>query len=157
VSLTDWLLAFHVAAAFAVVASVTVSTIVILAVRRTDDPADAVALFRVGAPAAILVQVGSVLTLLLGIWLAIRLPQYHPWDGWLIGAYVLWLVAGGFGARTGMAYGQLRGEAEAAANGGAPGADLRAKLRASEPFMLHLITMAAVLGILLLMIFKPGA
>jgi hypothetical protein len=40
-----------------------------------------------------------VMTLGFGIWLAISLDAYHPWDGWIIAAIVLWAVAGGTGAR----------------------------------------------------------
>jgi uncharacterized membrane protein len=159
VSLNDWLLFLHVAAAFAVVSAVTVFTILVIVGRRTDRPADAVAIFRIGDPANILIQGGAGVTLVLGVWLAIRLPEYHPWDGWLIGAYVLWLVAGGVGARTGKEYERIRKRAQELVAEGRlePSQELRELLHATPPLVLHLVTTAAVLGLLVLMIFKPGA
>ena len=32
-------------------------------------------------------------TIALGIWLAILRPEFRPWDGWIIGAIVLWVIA----------------------------------------------------------------
>jgi uncharacterized membrane protein len=159
VTFNDWLLFLHVAAAFAVVGAITVFSILVVAGRRIDRPADAVAVFRVGDPANILVQAGAVVALVLGIWLAIRLPEYHPWDGWLIGAYVLWIVTGALGAQTGKEYERIRKRAkELVAEGRLdPNPELRELLRSTKPLALHLGATAAVLGLLVLMIFKPGA
>ena len=159
VSFTEWLLFLHVAAAFAVVAAITVFTILVVVGRRIDRPADAVAIFRIGDPANILVQAGSVVALLVGIWLAIRLPEYHPWDGWLIGAYVLWAIAGGAGGVTGKEYERIRKSAQQLVAEGKlePSATLRAELRSTKALVLHLVVVAAVLALLADMIFKPGA
>ena len=158
-SLNDWLLFLHVAAAFAVVAAVTVFTILVVTTRRMDRPAEVLPLFRVGDPANILIQGGSVVALLIGIWLAIRLPDYHPWDGWLIGAYVLWAVAGGAGAAAGKEYMRIQKRAQELVAEGRlePSPELRTELHATRPLVFHLVTTAAVLGLLVLMIFKPGA
>jgi uncharacterized membrane protein len=159
VSFDDWLLFLHVTAAFAVVASVTVFSILVVLARKIDRPAEAVAVFRIGDPATLLVQAGSVAALGFGIWIAIRSPLYHPWDGWLIGAYVLWAVAGACGARSGMAYEKIRKRAkELVAEGRLePSEELREALRTTNGRLFHLITTLAVLGLLVLMIFKPGA
>jgi uncharacterized membrane protein len=159
VTFSDWLLFVHVAAAFAVVAAVTVFTLLVLTTRRMDAPAEVLPLFRVGDPANILIQAGSAVALLVGIWLAIRLPQYHPWDGWLIAAYVLWAIAGGVGGATGKEYQRLRKQAQALVADGKlePSADLRAALRSTKALVLHLIVVAAVVLLVVDMIFKPGA
>jgi uncharacterized membrane protein len=159
VTLNDWLLFLHVAAAFAVVAAITVFTILVIVGRRIDRPAEAVAIFRVGDPANILVQAGTAVTLVLGVWLAIRLPEYHPWDSWLIGAYVLWAVAGGAGAAAGKEYMRIQKRAQELVAEGRlePSPELRTELHATRPLVFHLVTTAAVLGLLVLMIFKPGA
>ena len=158
-SLNDWLLFLHVAAAFAVVAAVTVFTLLVFTTRRIDRPGEALPFFRIGDPANILVQAGSVLALILGIVLAIRLPEYHPWDGWLIAAYVLWLIAGGFGGATGKEYQRIRKHAEALVAEGKlePSAELRAELRSTKALVLHLVVVAAVVALVVDMIFKPGA
>jgi hypothetical protein len=49
--------------------------------------------------AEILWGVGGVGTLILGVWLALNRPEYEIWDGWIIAALVLWVLANGAGAR----------------------------------------------------------
>jgi hypothetical protein len=43
-------------------------------------------------------DLGGLATLVLGIWLAIYVDGYEVWDGWIIAAIVLWLVATGLPA-----------------------------------------------------------
>ena len=81
-------------------------------------------------------DVGGLGTLILGIWLALDLDQYDFWDGWILGAIALWVVATGLGQGT-----QRRLAAD-------PGADIAA---------MHWLRTLAVLGLLVLMIWKPGA
>ena len=81
-------------------------------------------------------DVGGLGTLVLGIWLALDLDQYEIWDGWILGAIALWFVATGLGQST-----QRRLAAD-------PGADIAA---------MHWLRTLAVLGLLVLMIWKPGA
>jgi hypothetical protein len=81
-------------------------------------------------------DVGGLGTLILGIWLALDLDQYDFWDGWILGAIALWFVATGLGQGT-----QRRLAAD-------PGADIAA---------MHWLRTLAVLGLLVLMIWKPGA
>jgi hypothetical protein len=47
----------------------------------------------------ILFGVGALGTLVFGIWLALNRPEYEIWDGWIIAAVVLWVLANGAGAR----------------------------------------------------------
>ena len=81
-------------------------------------------------------DVGGLGTLILGIWLALDLDQYDFWDGWILGAIALWFVATGLGQGT-----QRRLAAD-------PGADIAA---------MHWLRTLTVLGLLVLMIWKPGA
>jgi hypothetical protein len=122
----DWLLFLHLLAAF---------TLAVTAVTYS-----AVALGAGPGRAAILVadvcwNVGGLGTLVLGIWLALYVDGYEVWDGWILGAIALWLVATGAGerARTQLAKG---------APGAAPA---------------HWVRTVAVLGLLVLMVWKPGA
>ncbi|MBA3433006.1 MAG: hypothetical protein H0U08_02815, partial [Actinobacteria bacterium] len=39
------------------------------------------------------VGVGVTGTIVLGIWLAISRDEYQVWDGWVIAAIVLWVLA----------------------------------------------------------------
>jgi hypothetical protein len=96
-----------------------------------------------------------VLALILGIWLAIKSPDYHVWDGWVIAALVLWAAMGAVGARTGAYYTSVQKLADA----NEPGAETEviARLQAPTGMLLHLATIAIFVLILLDMLFKPGA
>ena len=94
---------------------------------------------------------------MIGIWLAFRLDSYAIWDAWIIAALVLWVVAGGLGQRTGVAYMQGMNKAKAldAAGETGPNEELLALNRTSTGVLLHSLGSLAVLLILLDMIFKP--
>jgi uncharacterized membrane protein len=159
VSWYDWLLFLHVVAAFAMVASAVMFTALALALWRVDRPSAALVLFRIGRPAGVLVAVGAMGTLVLGIWLAIYLDGYELWDAWIAAALVLWLVTGGTGDRVGRHFTAARKHAERLLDEGSdgPSVELAAALRARRPLVLHAVSVVALLAILLLMIFKPGA
>jgi hypothetical protein len=122
----DWLLFFHLIAAFLlVVTAVTYSAVALGAATggRTLFFADRCW------------DVGGLGTLVLGVWLALYLEEYEIWDGWIVGAIVLWVVTAGLGDT------------------------VRRRLAAAEPGvpLLHWLRTLAVLGLLVLMIWKPGA
>ena len=81
-------------------------------------------------------DVGGLGTLIFGIWLALNLDQYDFFDGWIIGAIVLWFVATGLGQSL-----QRRTAAGESAQVAA----------------MHWLRTLVVLGLLVLMIWKPGA
>jgi uncharacterized membrane protein len=159
VSRYDWLLFLHVLSAFAVVGAVVLFTIVIAASWNRELPSDVVRLFQVSRVGDVLIGVGSVGVLVFGIWLAIDVDGYELWDGWIIAAFVLWVVMGAFAGRTGKVINGVRDRARAlAAEGGdAPNAELRSLVRDPRGLWLHAATAAAVLLLLIDMIFKPGA
>ena len=154
VSRYDWLLVIHVLGAFAIVTALVLTTALILAARgrRTLDAALLSALAR---PASILFTAGGVVVLVFGIWLAIDVDAYGITDEWVIGAIVLWLVASYAGVRSTAELSR----AAAASPAGSPAApDVAAPLAAPRrAVLLHLVNVAAVLGLILLMVFKPGA
>ena len=79
-----------------------------------------------------------------GVWLTLYLDGYELWDGWILGALVLFGLASWFGARA-------RTEAMALLPGG-DGQPGRAQVT-----MWHWLRAASVVAILVLMIWKPGA
>ena len=127
-SLYEWLLFLHVLAAFSLVAGLTAYGVLVLggdAARRALAP-----------PAMALWNVGGLGVLVLGIWLALEVDSYELWDGWIIAAFVLWLVASGAGGR------------------------LARMLREGGPdkASVQLAVMSlATLALLIDMVFKPGA
>jgi hypothetical protein len=159
VSLDDWILALHVLSAFALVAGQVLFWVLIVAVRRADTPADTIRmepLVKVGNGA---VGVGAGGTIAFGIWLALSYGGYDIWDGWIIGAIVLWVIAMGTGQRTGMAYMQGMEKAQELESSGqtGPSPALLALNRTSAGLLMHTLSSVAVLLILIDMIWKPGA
>ena len=156
----DWLLLLHMVGAFAMVATLVLFTVVAVAARRVDRATTSVLFFRVAAPGGPLIGAGSFVALVFGIWLAIDLDRYQIWDGWILAAIALWVVAVAASGRSGKVYARAKEVAErlvAERRGDEPSRELSAALHAREGLVLHIVTSAAVLGILVLMIFKPGA
>ena len=130
-SLYEWLLFLHMLAAFLLVAGLTAYGVLVLggdAARRALAP-----------PALALWNAGGIGVLVFGIWLALNVDGYELWDGWIVAAIVLWLVASGVGDRLGR---ELR-------DGSAPPDSGRARL-------LLAVMSVATLALLADMIFKPG-
>jgi hypothetical protein len=80
--------------------------------------------------------------LIFGVWLALYVDGYEIWDGWILGALVLFGAASAFGARARM-------EALEPVGGG--------EMSARQVTIWHWLRTAAVVGILILMVWKPGA
>ena len=158
-SFDDWTLALHVLSAFAYVAGMILFWILIVAVRRTDTPEGTIRMapaVKVGNAA---VGIGAGGTIILGIWLAFSIGGYEIWDGWIIAAIVLWLIAAETGRRTGTAYMQGMTKAQELQTAGqtGPSAELLALNRTSNGVLFHFLASVAVLLLLIDMIWKPGA
>jgi hypothetical protein len=123
----DTLLFLHLIAAFLLAVTVVTYTAVAL-----GAPATARTVFVADR----CWDVGGLGTLVLGIWLALNLDQYDFWDGWILGAIALWFVATGLGQST-----QRRLAADATA----------------DIAVMHWLRTLTVLGLLVLMVWKPGA
>jgi uncharacterized membrane protein len=159
VSFDQWMLALHVLSAFAYVAGMVLFWVLVVAVRKVDTPDGTIRLepaVKVGNAA---VGIGAVGTILLGIWLAFSVGGYDIWDGWIVAAIVLWLIAAALGRKTGVAYMQGMTKAQELEKAGQPGpsAELLALNRTSRGVLLHALASAVVLLILIDMIWKPGA
>jgi hypothetical protein len=137
--LYDWLLFLHVLGAFIAVGALTALWALILGTRGTAPLLDPPSALTFGRVAGILVGVGMMAALVFGIWLAIDLDAYQLWDGWILASLVLWAIGGWAGGQAGKAF-----ESDPVA-GRAAGIRYQA------------INSAAVLVILVLMIWKPGA
>jgi hypothetical protein len=159
VSFDDWLLSLHVLSAFSFIAGIVLFWVLIVAVRKLDTPGDTVRMEPIVKVGNAAVGIGAGGTILLGIILAFSYGGYDIWDGWIIAAIVLWIVAAVIGQRTGMAYMQGMNKAkelEAAGQTG-PSAELLALNRTQNGVLLHAATSVVVLLIVIDMIWKPGA
>jgi hypothetical protein len=87
--------------------------------------------------------IGGLGTIVLGIWLALYLDAYQIWDGWIIGAIVLWLLATGVGQPVSRAF-QPRGDDSAIA--------VDARIVTA-----HWVRTLLVIALLVVMVWKPGA
>jgi len=155
----DWLLFLHVLAAFSLVAAQVLVTFLIVGGWRLELPSDISRMFRLSRAGDVLFGIGSIGTIVLGIWLAIDLDEYKLWDGWIIAALVLWAVAMGIGGRTAKHYYGARDRARTLVAEGrdAPNPELSAILRSPTGLTLHLATVLIVVVLLIDMIYKPGA
>jgi hypothetical protein len=127
----DTLLTLHIFTAAALFA-----TMVVYSAYALGSPRDA----RVLNVGRVLWAVGGLGTLIFGVWLAIYVDDYEVWDGWIIGAIVLWAIATELGRRAEVGFME--------------GAATRAREQAN---LMHWLRSAAVIGLLVLMIYKPGA
>jgi hypothetical protein len=159
VSRYDWVLFLHVLSAFAFVAAYTILTVLLVAARGIETAPSARALLRVARPADVLAWVGATGTLAFGVWLAIDVEGYELWDGWILAAFLFWLVAEEAIRREDLTLKRARHLARAPAlpRAADPTAELRAVLRSRETLALHTVGTGAMLVLLALMIFKPGA
>jgi len=139
VDLYDWLLFLHVISAFIAVGALTALWGLILATRGATPLLDERSAMTYGRTAGILVGVGMMGAIIFGIWLAIDVDAYQLWDGWILASLVLWAIGGWAGGKAGRAF-----ESD-------PVAGREAGIR------FQTINSVAVLLILILMIWKPGA
>jgi uncharacterized membrane protein len=128
----EWLLLFHLIGAFAAVGSVVVFSVLMLSGAR-------VAGAQLTFLGRRLWDVGGLLTLVFGVWLALDVDAYGLFDGWILTALVLWVIAAGTGIRLGEVYSQ----ADPPAGGSA--------------IPLYAIMAVAITALLVVMIYKPGA
>jgi uncharacterized membrane protein len=98
-------------------------------------------------------------TIALGIWLAFSVGGYDIWDGWIVAAIVLWVVATALGQRVNTAYeaGVKKAQELQTAGQTGPSAELLALNRTSKGLVLQVVVSVAVLLIIIDMIWKPGA
>ena len=155
----QWMLAFHVLAAFSLVAGSTLFWVLIVAVRRIDTPDDTLRLGPVARVGNATIGIGMGGTILLGIYLAFAVDGYAIWDGWIIVAIVLWVVGATVGKQVGEAFMQGPRKALELKQAGetGPNAELLALNQTSRGVQLHALTTVVLLLIIIDMIWKPGA
>ncbi len=158
-SFDDWILVLHLLSAFAYVAGMVLFWVLIYAARRTDTPDGNIRREPVVKIGMIATAIGAVGTIVFGLWLTFSVGGYRIWNFWIIAALVLWAIAGGVGGRTGKEYqkGMDKAKELDAAGQTAPNAELLALNRTAQGVRLHAIASAALLLLLIDMIWKPFA
>ena len=153
----DWLLLFHVLGAFLIGAGSIVAAILQLAAVRRTRPSEVLLLLGLIRPAVVAIGIGAILTLGLGLWLADD-AGYGIGEGWVVAAIALWVVAQALGGLGGKPLGRAAALAQRLAeDGDQPSAELHRAVTDRRAFVLSYLSFAAVMAILVLMVFKPGA
>ncbi len=135
----DWLLSLHLLSAVLLGGALTGFWALVLGTRPAGATLTAAGAERLNRPLTVAVSIGALGTLVFGVWLAIVQDAYHVWDGWIVAAIVLWAAGTGLGQRAGTAF-----------------ADSGPAARRNG-IVLHAASSAAILAVLVLMIWKPGA
>jgi uncharacterized membrane protein len=151
----DWMLALHILAAFAIAAALVLYSTMVVAGRRADTLEGTRHIFRLAPAGTPLMAAGMILTLVLGIVLAVDADAFQVWDPWVLAAIVLWALFGEVGRRTGVYYTETQKLAES--GGAGAEAEVLARLRAPDGARLHALGLLIFVLLLLDMIFKPGA
>jgi uncharacterized membrane protein len=153
----QWLLFLHVTGAFMVLGGATMAGILNFSALRRERPSEIVLLFRLTRFAVTSITVGMVMALGFGLWL-VSDADYGWGDTWIVLTLILWFVANALGGMGGRRDKKTREFAERlAAEGDQPSAELQARLRDPVTLALSYGSGVAVIAILALMIWKPGA
>lgn len=127
----DWLLFLHVLSAMIVF--VTIAAFSAFAFGATNDG-------RVLSLGNVAWNVSGAGLLVFGVWLALYVDGYSLLDGWILGALILFAATTELGRRAQVGY-----AADAPPN------------YASSAALMHWLRTIAIVAILFLMIYKPGA
>ena len=141
----DWLLFLHLLGAVADFAALATYSAVLMEAGRSATAASFLPLVRVGG---ILFDVGGLLLIVFGIWLAFD-ADYGLTDEWVLAALVVYAAAAYSGTRT-----RVRLLAARAAASDRP---LRDAVREQRALPMYGLMVVTVVVLLVLMIFKPGA
>jgi uncharacterized membrane protein len=155
----EWLLFLHVTGAFLFLGANVVAVVLIVAAQLRERPSEIAFLLRVLSFKAFQLAAGLGLLIVLGfgLWL-VDDAGYGYGDGWIVGALVLFVLSNALGGIAGSRGKPIRALAERlAAEGDRESGELTAMLR--DPVLMFLNYGASVLafGVLVLMIWKPGA
>ena len=154
----DWIFGLHVTMAALLVGSLVMSWIVIVSLLTTDKPGMTLSLHRVKLVATGATIIGLLGTISLGIWTAILRTDFHPWDGWVIAAYILWGIATILLVRSFGEFEKAAHKAKSliASSETGPSADLVALNRTARGLLFRAVASLAIVLIGIDMSWKPG-
>lgn len=158
-SFQDWIFALHLLTAATLVGALVMSWIVVVSLYTVDTADQTLSLHRVALVGTAATVAGLAGAIAFGIWLAILHDDFQVWDGWVIAALVLWAIATAAIVRSFAEYAKPAEKARALIASGQTGAstDLAALNRTSRGLLLRTLGSAAVVLIVIDMIWKPGA
>jgi len=152
-----WLLFLHITGAFFFLGGGVAAAVFNVSAQTRERPSEVAALMRMTQVVVPIVGLGSIMTLVFGLWL-VHDVGYGYGDGWIVAAIILWAVAAGLGGAGGKRERETRVLAERlAAEGDSPSSELRARMRDPAAIAMSYGAGIALLVVLVLMIWKPGA
>jgi uncharacterized membrane protein len=159
VTFDDWVLALHVLSAVAYGTGIILFWVLVVAVRATDTAEGTLRLAPTVMIGNIAIGIGAGGTIIFGVWLALSVGDYDLWDGWIIAALVLWVLAAVLGDRTGKEYMRGMTKARELQTAGQTGtsSELLAVNRTQRGVLLHAMVSVVFVLIVIDMIWKPGA
>jgi uncharacterized membrane protein len=155
--MTKTLLFLHLLSAFLLVGGATAAGVAQIAALRRERPGEIAMLLRLTRPGVALVNVGALGTLAFGIGLAEQ-EDIGLGTGWVSAALALWVVMmllGGLGGRS--ARHARRLAERLAAECDTPNEELRSLVAHRPSLLLSYASTAAIVAILVLMVWRPGA
>lgn len=153
----QWLTIFHVTGAFLLLGGAAIAAALNLSALGRDRPSEIVLLFGLIRIAVVAIAAGTALAFVFGLWL-VHEAGYGYFDGWVVAAFVLLIVAnalGGAGGKRDDA--TARFARELAAAGDAPSPELQARVRDPISLALSYGSGLVLIAVLALMVWKPGA
>jgi uncharacterized membrane protein len=157
VSRHEWLLLIHVGGAFCVLAGALLAVVLNRAAVRRERPSEIALLLGLTRVAVVLIAVGMIVTLVFGLWLVDDTPEFDLGDAWISASLGLWVTALVLGSTGGRRDRETRKLAEQlAADGNHPSDALAARLHDPVSIALSYGSGAAVIAIVVLMIWRPG-
>ena len=157
VSKNDWLLVIHVAGAFCVLAGALFAVVLTQAAMRRSRPSEIALLLGLVRVSVVLIVVGMLVTLVFGLWL-VGDTDHDFGDAWVSASLALWIAALVLGSLGGRRDRHTRALAEQlAASGDQPSTELTSRLHDRVTLFLSYGSGAAVIAILVLMIWRPGS
>jgi uncharacterized membrane protein len=154
-TLSHWLLFFHLLGAFAFFAGATVAGTLQIAALRRDRPSEILAFLRLTRVGVALVGIGALLTFAFGIALAEHLG-YGLSPAWIQASLGLWVASMALGGVGGRSARHARYLAERlVAAGDAPSPELRALVGRRGPLWASYASTFLLLAVLVLMVWKP--
>ena len=152
----EWALFLHLVGAILFFAGLAVAAAGHVAARRAGRPSQVAVLLGTARWGVLLVAAGLVLAVAAGFWLLEETA--YGLDGWILASLALLGVSLAGGGIGGQAPKRARRLAERLArDGDAPSPELDSALRDPVSDVLNWVGAAAALGILVLMVWKPGA